>query len=39
MDETEPYCDHPTSHYTATKVLAEKAVLAANGVLNIIEDF
>ncbi|KAL6052375.1 erg26, C-3 sterol dehydrogenase, variant 2 [Balamuthia mandrillaris] len=31
VDETTPYTKNPPGHYSRTKVLAEKAVLAANG--------
>lgn len=30
-DESAPYAAHPEAHYPATKILAERAVLAANG--------
>lgn len=31
VDETAPYCQTPLNAYTRTKVIAERAVLAANG--------
>eukprot|EP01105_Mastigella_eilhardi_P021643 TRINITY_DN5265_c0_g1_i1.p1 TRINITY_DN5265_c0_g1~~TRINITY_DN5265_c0_g1_i1.p1 ORF type:complete len:421 (+),score=103.87 TRINITY_DN5265_c0_g1_i1:172-1434(+) len=31
IDESTPYATNPINHYAATKILAEKAVLAANG--------